>query len=137
MPHVAAAECSRGSQTADVERDEVKAFTKAVSEAMVAHDPGRYTAKLPKASRKGKIFIDYLSNGRGATSIAAYSTRARADAPVSAPLFWEELDGDVRANTFTVQSLPERLDGLKSDPWEDFLKVKQSLTAAMKEAVGM
>jgi bifunctional non-homologous end joining protein LigD len=117
--------------------DEVKAFTKAVSETMVAHDPSRYTAKLPKASRKGKIFIDYLRNGRGATSIAAYSTRARPNAPVSAPLFWEELDSDVRANTFTVQNLPERLEGLKSDPWEDFLKVKQSLTAAMKEAVGM
>ena len=117
--------------------DEVKAFTKAVSEAMVAHDAGRYTAKLPKASRKGKIFIDYLRNGRGATSIAAYSTRARPNAPVSAPLFWEELDTDVRANTFTVKTLPERLDGLKADPWEDFLTVKQSLTAAMKEAVGM
>jgi bifunctional non-homologous end joining protein LigD len=117
--------------------DEVKAFTKAVSETMVAHDPSRYTAKLPKASRKGKIFIDYLRNGRGATSIAAYSTRARPNAPVSAPLFWEELDTDVRANTFTVKTLPERLEELKSDPWEDFLKVKQSLTAAMKEAVGM
>jgi bifunctional non-homologous end joining protein LigD len=117
--------------------DEVKAFTKAVSETMVAHDPSRYTAKLPKASRKGKIFIDYLRNGRGATSIAAYSTRARPNAPVSAPLFWEELDTDVRANTFTVKTLPERLEELKSDPWEEFLKVKQSLTAAMKEAVGM
>jgi bifunctional non-homologous end joining protein LigD len=117
--------------------DEVKAFTKAVSEAVVAHDPGKYTSKLPKASRKGKIFIDYLRNGRGATSISAYSTRARADAPVSAPLFWEELDTDVRANTWTVKNLPERLEGLKSDPWEEFSKVRQSLTAAMKKAVGM
>jgi bifunctional non-homologous end joining protein LigD len=117
--------------------DEVKAFTKAVSETMVAHDPTRYTSKLPKASRKGKIFIDYLRNGRGATSICAYSTRARADAPVSAPLFWEELDTDVRANTFTVRNLPERLEGLDSDPWADFLKVRQSLTAAMKKAVGI
>jgi bifunctional non-homologous end joining protein LigD len=117
--------------------DEVKAFTKAVSEAMVAHDPNRYTAKLPKASRKGKVFIDYLRNGRGATSVCAYSTRARANAPVSTPLFWEELDDGVRADTFTVQNLPERLDGLKADPWEDFLKVKQSLTAAMKKTVGM
>jgi bifunctional non-homologous end joining protein LigD len=117
--------------------DEVKAFTKAVSEAVVAHDPGKYTSKLPKASRKGKIFIDYLRNGRGATSISAYSTRARADAPVSAPLFWEELDTDVRANTWTVKNLPERLEGLKSDPWEEFSKMRQSLTAAMKKAVGI
>ncbi|HEX7186114.1 MAG TPA: DNA ligase D [Thermoanaerobaculia bacterium] len=118
--------------------DEVKAFTKAVSEAVVAADPARYTAKLPKASRKGKIFIDYLRNGRGATSICAYSTRARAGAPVSAPLFWEELDDPgILPNTFTVQNLPERLESLSADPWEGFNKVRQSITAAMKKAVGL
>jgi bifunctional non-homologous end joining protein LigD len=117
--------------------DEVKAFTKRVTETMVAHDPSRYTSKLPKASRKGKIFIDYLRNGRGATSICAYSTRARPNAPVSTPLFWDELDTDVRGNTFTVQTLPERLESLSADPWEGFLKLRQSLTAAMKKAVGM
>ena len=117
--------------------DEVKAFTKAVSEKMVAAEPQKYTSKLPKASRKGKIFIDYLRNGRGATSICAYSTRARANAPVSVPLFWEELETDVRGNTYTLRTLPERLEKLPSDPWADFFKVRQSITAAMKKAVGM
>jgi len=117
--------------------DEVKAFTKAVAEAVAAHDPQSYTTKLPKASRKGKIFIDYLRNGRGATSIGAYSTRARAGAPVSTPLFWEELDGDVRADTFTVKNLSDRLDSLDGDPWADFSKIRQSITAAMKKAVGL
>jgi bifunctional non-homologous end joining protein LigD len=117
--------------------DEVKAFTKAVAEAMVAAEPQKYTSKLPKASRKGKIFIDYLRNGRGATSICAYSTRARANAPVSVPLFWEELETDVRGNTYTLRTLPERLETLPSDPWADFFKVRQSITAAMKKAVGM
>jgi bifunctional non-homologous end joining protein LigD len=117
--------------------DEVKAFTKAVSEKMVAAEPQKYTSKLPKASRKGKIFIDYLRNGRGATSICAYSTRARANAPVSVPLFWEELETDVRGNTYTLRTLPERLETLPSDPWADFFKVRQSITAAMKKAVGM
>jgi bifunctional non-homologous end joining protein LigD len=117
--------------------DEVKAFTKAVVESIVADEPGRYTSKLPKASRKGKIFIDYLRNGRGATSIAAYSTRARPGAPVSTPLFWEELETDVRANTYNVRNLPERLESLEADPWADFLKERQSITAAMKKAVGM
>ena len=116
--------------------DEVKAFTKAVAEEMVAAEPGKYTSKLPKASRKGKIFIDYLRNGRGATSICAYSTRARENAPVSAPLFWEELETDVRGNTYTVRTLPERLENLPSDPWADFFKVRQSITAAMKKAWG-
>ncbi|MEA2563463.1 MAG: bifunctional non-ous end joining protein LigD [Acidobacteriota bacterium] len=119
------------------EWDEVKAFTKAVVESIVADEPNRYTSKLPKASRKGKIFIDYLRNGRGATSIGAYSTRARTGAPVSTPLFWEELETDVRANTYTVRNLPERLEGLEADPWADFLKERQSITAAMKKAVGM
>jgi bifunctional non-homologous end joining protein LigD len=117
--------------------DEVKAFTKAVVERIVSEEPSRYTSKLPKASRKGKIFIDYLRNGRGATSIAAYSTRARPNAPVSTPLFWEELETDVKGNTYTVRNLPERLEGLEADPWASFLKVRQSITAAMKKAVGM
>ena len=117
--------------------DEVKAFTKAVVESIVADEPGRYTANLLKASRKGKIFIDYLRNGRGATSIGAYSTRSRPGAPVSTPLFWEELETDVRANTYNVRNLPERLESLDADPWADFLKERQSITAAMKKAVGM
>ncbi|MFL6234117.1 MAG: DNA ligase D [Thermoanaerobaculia bacterium] len=117
--------------------DEVKAFTKAVAEKMVAAEPQKYTSKLPKASRKGKIFIDYLRNGRGATSICAYSTRARPNAPVSVPLFWEELETDVRGNTYTLRTLPERLEKLSADPWVDFFKVRQSITAAMKRAVGM
>jgi bifunctional non-homologous end joining protein LigD len=119
--------------------DEVKAFTKAVSERVVAEDPTRYTSKLPKASRKGKIFIDYLRNGRGATSICAYSTRARAGAPVSTPLFWEEIESgqDVHGDHFNVRNVPERLENLSADPWEEFSKVRQSITAAMKKAVGM
>jgi bifunctional non-homologous end joining protein LigD len=123
--------------TRKLDWDEVKAFTKAVTETVVAANPGRYTSKLPKASRKGKIFIDYLRNGRGATSICAYSTRARLGATVSTPLFWEELEQGVRADSFTVKNLPERLEKLPADPWEEFFKVRQSITAAMKKAVGM
>lgn len=119
------------------EWDEVKAFTRAVVDSIVAREPSRYTSNMSKANRKGKIFIDYLRNGRGATSIAAYSTRARPNAPVSTPLFWEELETDVRANTYTVRNLPERLESLKADPWAGFLKARQPITAAMKKAVGL
>jgi bifunctional non-homologous end joining protein LigD len=117
--------------------DEAKAFTKAVAEAVVAADPSHYTSKLPKASRKGKVFIDYLRNGRGATSICAFSSRARVGATISAPLFWEELEAGVRGDSFNVRNLPERLEGLPADPWAGFLKVRQSITAAMKAAVGV
>ncbi len=113
--------------------DDVKAFTKAVAEAIVAREPKKYTAKLPKVDRKGKVFIDYLRNGRGATSIAPFSTRSRAGAPVSATLFWEELETDVRANTGPGQNLPARLESLPGDPWADFAKVRQSITADVKK----
>jgi len=118
--------------------DEVKVFTKAVSEAIVADEPSLYTSKLPKVRRQGKIFIDYLRNGRGATSICAYSTRARPGAPVSTPLFWEELDEkELRGNTYTVENLPARLADRKTDPWEGFNKVRQSITAAMRKTLGL
>ncbi|HEY8022411.1 MAG TPA: DNA ligase D, partial [Thermoanaerobaculia bacterium] len=116
--------------------DDVKAFTKGVVEAIVADEPKLYTSMLPKVRRQGKIFIDYLRNGRGATSIAAYSTRARPGAPVSAPLSWEELDDpDLRGNTYTVETLPARLDGLKADPWKGFAKAAKAITAKMMKAV--
>ena len=110
---------------------------KVIAEQMSADQPHQYLANMSKAKRKGKIFIDYLRNGRGATSIAPFSTRSRPGAPVSAPLFWEELETDVRGNTYTVRTLPERLESLPADPWEEFNKVRQSITAAMKKAVGM
>jgi bifunctional non-homologous end joining protein LigD len=117
--------------------DEVKGFTKAVAEAVAASAPGRYTSKLPKASRKGKVFIDYLRNGRGATSICPYSTRARAGATVSTPLSWEELKAGVHSDGFNLRSLPERLESLAADPWAGFFAVRQSITKEMKKTVGM
>jgi bifunctional non-homologous end joining protein LigD len=117
--------------------DEVKAFTRAVAEGMAASEPDRFTTNPLKARRKGRIFVDYLRNGRGATSIAAYSTRSRPGAPVSTPLAWEELDGDVRADTYTIENLPDRLEALPVDPWREMSKVKQSITAAMKRRWGV
>ena len=64
-------------------------------------------------------------------------TRAREDAPVSVPLFWEELENGVRGNSFNIRNIFERLEKLPSDPWADFNKTKQSITAAMKKKVGM
>ncbi len=69
--------------------DTAKAFTARIADAMAADSPKLYLAKMTKALRKGRIFIDYFRNTREATSVAAYSTRARPGAPVSAPLSWE------------------------------------------------
>ncbi len=98
----------------------VKAFTKAIADAMSNEQPDRYIATITKSKRHGKILVDYLRNGRGATAVAAYSTRARANAPVSMPLEWDELDDAIGPAWFTVKNAPARLASLKKDPWADF-----------------
>ena len=110
--------------------DAVREFAHAVALAMEADAPGRYISKMTKSKRKGRIFIDYLRNGRGATSVAAYSTRARAGAPVSAPIDWSELNTRLAPDKFTVRNLHQRLARLRHDPWRDFARIKQKLPSA-------
>ena len=118
--------------------DEFKAFSKAVVERMVRDDPSRYTAKLAKASRAGKIFVDYLRNGRGATAVAGFSTRARPGAPVSTPLSWDELSPKLKPESFDARTVPRRLRLLgRGDPWEGYWAAKQSLTEEMKRELGL
>ena len=78
----------------------VKAFTKAIAEAMVSDNPDRYVSTITKSKRRGKILIDYLRNQRGATAVAPYSTRARPGAAVSMPLAWDELESCDRTSLF-------------------------------------
>jgi bifunctional non-homologous end joining protein LigD len=108
-----------------------KPFCRAVADFMVRTAPDRFIATMSKAARKGKIFIDYLRNGRGSTAIAPYSTRAKPGATVSAPISWEELTSNLRSDHFTIENLPARLSKLKKDPWAALAKTKQSITAAM------
>jgi bifunctional non-homologous end joining protein LigD len=105
----------------------VKTFVQAFAQAMAADHPDRYVAKMTKSLRKGKIFVDYLRNSLEQTSVAAYSTRARAGAPVSAPLTWEELARVKGANHYTVLNIAKRLGAMKRDPWADIGRVKQKL----------
>ncbi|MBC7944527.1 MAG: DNA ligase D [Burkholderiales bacterium] len=116
--------------------DEVKAFSKAVAEDLVRGVPGKFTSNLLKARRKGKIFIDYLRNGKGATAIAAYSTRARPGAPISAPLRWSEL-GKFRSDEFDVQNIGARLKKLQADPWQGYEDVQQALTRTIWRQLGV
>lgn len=111
--------------------DEVKAFSRAIAEHLAGTLPDRFTANMAKNKRSNRIFIDYLRNGLGATAVAAYSTRARPNAPVSTPIFWEELGPNLKSNTFTVQNIFERLDSLREDPWQDYFKLKQRITDKM------
>lgn len=115
--------------------EEMKSFSKAVADGVVKLEPGKYIATASKAKRKGKIFIDYLRNNRDATTVAAYSTRARKGAPVSTPITWDELSPDLTPNKYNVGNLRARLSSLKEDPWKDFFTTRQSITAAMKKKV--
>jgi bifunctional non-homologous end joining protein LigD len=114
-----------------IDWDGAKEFCKTLADFLVAAAPDRYIAKMSKAARKGKIFVDYLRNDRGATAIAPYSTRARPGATVSVPIKWEELTNRLTSDHFTIKNLPSRLSRLKSDPWADMLTTKQNITAAM------
>jgi bifunctional non-homologous end joining protein LigD len=113
------------------EWDDAKDFCKAVADLMVRVAPERYIATMSKAARKGKIFVDYLRNGRGATSVAAYSTRSRVGAPVSVPITWDELSPKLHSDSFTVSNVMGRLNKLRKDPWAEIANTKQSITKAM------
>jgi len=120
------------------EWDEVKEFSRAVAEALANEEPRRFTVKMAKKERPGKIFIDYLRNAEGATTVAAYSVRARRGAPVSTPLHWDELGGRLKPETFNVTNIARRLQqGVRPDPWKAFRRTAHTLTAAMKRKLGI
>jgi bifunctional non-homologous end joining protein LigD len=107
--------------------DEAGAFTRAVAEALARREPKRFTANMSKAVRRGRIYIDYLRNRRAATTVAAYSTRARPGAPVSVPVAWEELSARLAPDHFDITNTPKRLAGSRGDPWASYWSVRQAL----------
>ena len=104
---------------------EATSLCKGVAVSMAGDSPDRYVARMAKVARKGKIFVDYLRNARGATAVAAYSTRARPGAAVSTPLDWSELSEAVRADHYRVGNIDRRLGHLRRDPWEGFFEARQ------------
>ena len=115
--------------------DEVKGFAQGVATHLAKTLPEQFTATVSKARRRGKIFVDYLRNTRGATAVAPYSLRARPGATVATPLSWNELSAKVPPATFTIATVPERI-AKKKDPWADYERHRQRLTAAMQRALG-
>jgi bifunctional non-homologous end joining protein LigD len=117
--------------------DEVKSFARALCERIAEADRERLTTSASKAKRPGKIYLDFLRNGRGATAIGSYSTRAREGAPVAVPVRWDELDGGLRPDRYTVGNVRRRLASLRGDPWEGFDAAAGRITAAMRKEVGL
>ncbi len=111
--------------------NEVKLFSKAIARHLEKTLPGRFTSSLSKSKRVGKLFVDYLRNTEGATAVAAYSTRALANAPISTPIRWDELDADMHSSRFNLGNIQRRLGQLKEDPWGEYFRVEQHITAEM------
>lgn len=105
----------------------VKAFTKQMAEAMAADSPDDYVSVITKSKRNNKILVDYLRNGRNATAVAAYSSRARKGAAVSMPIEWDELGPDISPAGFTVENAPDHVANRRRDPWADFLSAARPL----------
>jgi bifunctional non-homologous end joining protein LigD len=116
---------------------EVKEFSRLIAQFLVRAEPAFFTARIAKAGRTGKVFVDYLRNSETASAVAAFSARARPNAGVSTPLAWDELGRDDLRERFTVLSVPARLASLGEDPWRGYAAAAgQSLSAAMRRSLG-
>ena len=116
--------------------DQAKGFTRSVAEFLVRTFGDRFTATVSKERRKGKIFIDYLRNAEGATAIAPYCVRARAGAPISMPIEWDDLEEDVRFDHFNLRNAEAIIGARKRDPWREFGTLKQTITKAHGKRMG-
>ncbi|BBP65255.1 hypothetical protein PHLH5_27960 [Pseudomonas sp. Cab53] len=115
--------------------DTTKAFAKAISQFLAREVPQKITATLGPKNRVGKIFVDYLRNARGASTVSAYSVRARPGLPVSVPIARAELDGLRNAQQWDINTALERARGLGADPWEGYAH-RQRIGARMWEQLG-
>lgn len=109
------------------EWDDVKNFSKIVSRQLENNFPNDYTTQMSKKKRVGKIFLDYLRNGAGATAIAPYSLRAKTHAFVAVPIAWTELKSLKSATAFDLQKTLNRLAAQKRDPWANYFKLNQKI----------
>jgi bifunctional non-homologous end joining protein LigD len=117
--------------------DEVKDFSHAIVSHMAKLLPERFSAVSGPKNRVGRIFIDYLRNGLGATTICAYAVRTREGLPVSVPIFREEVAELKGGNQWNVHTVHERLAEVGDEPWADLKKTRQTITAEMRRRVGM
>lgn len=118
-----------------LEWDAIKQFSRALATRFAERDPDRYLVNMSKRQRKGRIFIDYLRNGRGATAVAPYSTRARPGGLIATPLSWQELEDGATPADFTIATVPKRIAGRFRDPWGKIRTLRQKITARMITAL--
>jgi bifunctional non-homologous end joining protein LigD len=108
----------------------VKSFAERFSRAIAEAEPEMFTANIRKNQRKGRIFLDWLRNQRGATAVMPYSARAREGAPVAAPIAWEELEGIKGGNAFSIRDAEQLIDRAGSKLLAGWGQAKQKLPKA-------
>ncbi|MEK6346659.1 MAG: DNA ligase D [Burkholderia sp.] len=113
--------------------DDARDFSQDVARHLAATLPEHFTATMGPKHRKGRIFVDYLRNGRGASTVAAYSARARPGLGVSVPLAWDEVPNTTGGAQWTIATVPARLAALGRDPWDGYDDQRQRLTVAMRK----
>jgi bifunctional non-homologous end joining protein LigD len=107
--------------------DAVKPFCRAFAETLSQQQPARFLSTVRKQDRRGRILIDWLRNGLGATAIASFSPRARDGATVATPMAWDDVDRKLDPAKFTLRTVPDRLARLRGNPWEGFEALRQRL----------
>lgn len=111
----------------------VKNFARNIAEQLVSEQPGRYVATASKAERVGKVYVDYLRNARGASSIVNYP-RARPRAPIAFPMVWADLNNLDRSDGFTIEDSTGYLSFTDQEPWEGFFELRQNLSQALEKS---
>jgi bifunctional non-homologous end joining protein LigD len=111
----------------ELEWSSIKDFARTFAISIEKDFPDLYLTKMTKSARKGKIYLDYLRNERGATSVAAYSPRVRPEVSVSMPLSWEELQAMETRPVFRVVDFQDWKDRLQKDPWKEMSSLKQKI----------
>ena len=105
----------------------VMRFALGFADALARSEPDRFLAVSTLKLRPGKIFVDYLRNGRGATAVASYSLRARPGAPVALPLAWTQLAALRSGDAFRLREVPALLKRRRRDPWAGIATIEQDL----------
>jgi len=113
--------------------DQVRAFARDLADLAAAHEPERLTTETRKDKRQGRVFLDYLRNGYGATSVAPYAVRAKPGAPVATPIEWDRVsDPELGPQSYTIRNIFRRL-GQVEDPWADIMDHAGSLQAPRRQ----
>ncbi len=117
--------------------DQIRVFARQIAHRLAQGDPQRLTTDVRKSKRKGRIFIDTARNSYAQTAAPPYAVRARAGAPVAAPLHWEELDNpQASSDQFTIRNILERLHSV-GDPWKDLRRTTRKALDELRTVLWM